>query len=164
MEKNIKQEEESINYFLNESVEEIEITSKVLSLFSKKKKIRKLKVGGLYTSTLLCMAKYQVNLNFDPEKLASIDYLAEIKKNVAENTFAMNRIIACAVINNYWINKFFGYFLALYLMDRQTSKQLEKNYIKIEAQGDYVPFASTIVLMSSKRVTKPTETIVSKED
>jgi hypothetical protein len=156
-------EQESINYFLNEEVSEIEINSRIVSFLTRKEKKRKIKIKGFFGATLLVMSRYQNKLVFDADKLGSIDYLSEIKKNVLENTFYMNRIIACAVINNYWIDKIFGHLLAWYLMDRQTTKQLQENYTKIEIQADYVPFASTIVLMSSKRVTKPTETIVENQ-
>lgn len=165
--KDLEQEVIEAKSLLNEAITEIEIDSRIWSFFSRKRKKRKFAVTGLYGSTILSMSKYQAQLSFDPKKLGSVDYLLAIKEMITHNAYLSNRIIACAVINNQVLNKWFGGLFAWYLMDRQTTSQLYKNYLEVETQADYLPFASTIVLMSSKRVTSPaTEAIVeeNKED
>ena len=127
------------------------------SIVEVKKVTETLRIEPLRLSTMDRIAKHQLRLHFDIERLQTDEnYIEESNYTIGLNTSSMISIIALAVLGtDYSDIKFFN--LKKKLSNALTSKQLFEITNQILALSDHVNFINSTRLMIARNPIKPNE-------
>ena len=116
-----------------------------------------LRIEPLRLSTMDRIAKYQIELYFDEEKInGEDDHFEEVNSIVAKNIYPLSSVVAIAVLGtDYSFSKFES--MRKKLLDALTPKQLFQLSVQILALSDHANFINSTRLMIARNVIKPNE-------
>ncbi|GAB3701449.1 hypothetical protein GCM10027592_29570 [Spirosoma flavus] len=121
------------------------------------KKTRDFVISEPYLGTMDQMSVYALRLanDFSEEKLKS-NPIGESKR-LYPNSRLCAKIIAIAVLNNYWTIKLFSGILARYFLWGIKPRVLAELTMIINTTSNIPDFTNSIRYLSANRTTKPTE-------
>lgn len=150
-ESELKEQEKKELDLLTNRGENIEIDTLFCKLFGKK--TRKFQIKGMYAGTNDLLSRYYASLEYDQEQL-KVNSMAEVKRMMQKHSFTLCKIVATAIINN-WFFLWLRVPFAWYLKGRITATHFLKVTEILNTQSNFLPFASSIVSMSSMTTTTP---------